>query len=535
MSGLGIIIGLIVIRVVLALNAGSELSRMMSMMKKRASLVAFVMSFLTTLPAAATPHGAIEVNGLGELDYLLEQIETEKEIELIAHELHYLLEQQGYILSFPKVVNEKTVEVWFGQITTITVEGFSQNTSAKIRDYFTANISDKPLVSEIDRALALTNDIPGVEATVAFRKDDNDGNYEAVITGAEVRQSGQVSVDTVSRSVSGDTRFQILQNFNSIIQGGDLVRLQGTFVDADDTSNQRSVYGSYMFPIGSLGTFAEVSAGDFQTEVSIEGTSSVITTNAGFVILPASSTNHDYEGQSVSFTLGHPIMRSHDKARYILASVDWSDDETATVGDAEHVSGDLSLFDREEQSSGQSYAAGVTLGGGHTDSFRPQDTGGFGYLQGSFGTIQPLEVVAPQTELRIELYGQLGTIKTPSSKLIGLGSEQFLRGYENGTFVGETGARGSVEVAHSFYFRREIANQVTPLAFIDLGAVRNDASNSTSVSRPQSDVLASAGLGLRANIGYGASVEGFIGFPLMEDASGKTPAPRAYIRLAWGW
>ena len=314
-----------------------------------------------------------------------------------------------------------------------------------------------------------------------------------------------------------------------------MIRLQGAFVDVDNKADQRSVYGSYMFPIGSLGTFAEVSAGDFQTEVSIEGTSSVITTNTGFAILPASSTKHDYEGQSVSFTVGHPILRSHGKARYILASVDWSDDETDTVGDTEHLSGDLSLFHRQEQPSGQSYAVAVTVGGGHTDSFHSEDSGDFGYLQGSFGTIQPLTTVAPQTELRVELYGQFGTNKTPSSKLIGLGSEEFLRGYENGTFVGETGARGSVEVAHSFYFQRQIANQITPLAFIDVGAVKNDASNATSIRRPKSDVLASAGLGLRANIGYGANVEGFVGFPLMEDASGNTPAPRVYIRLAWGW
>lgn len=500
----------------------------------RVVVAAFVMSLMTTLPAAAIPHGDIEVNGLGELEHLLKQIETEKEIELIAHELHYLLEQQGYILSFPKVVNEKTVQVSFGQITKVTVEGFSENTSNKMRDYFAANISDKPHVSEIDRALALVNDIPGVSATVAFRKHD-DGTFEAVITGAESHQSGQVSVDTMSRTLSGDTRFQIFQNFNSVFQGGDLIRLQGAFVDADEKANQRSVYGSYMFPIGSLGTFAEVSAGDFQTEVSIEGTSSVITTNTGFAILPASSSNHDYEGQSASLTVGHPVLRSHGKARYILASVDWSDDETDTVGETKNVSGDVSVFHRQEQPSGQSYAGGVTLGGGHTDSFHSEESGDFGYLQGSFGTIQPLTAVAPQTELRVELFGQLGTNKTPSSKLIGLGSEQFLRGYKNGTFVGETGARGSVEVAHSFYFQREIANQITPLAFIDVGAVKNDASNATSISRPKSDVLASAGLGLRANIGYGVNAEGFVGFPLMEDASGNTPAPRVYIRLAWGW
>ena len=156
----------------------------------RVAVLAFVLSLMATLPSAAAPQSAVEVNGLGDLKSLLEQIDTGKDIKLVAHELHYLLEQQGYSLSFPKVVNEKTVEVSFGQIRKVTVEGFSQNTSDKIRDYFAANISDKPHVSEIDRALALVNDIPGVSATVAFRKHGDDGNYEAVITGAESRQSG---------------------------------------------------------------------------------------------------------------------------------------------------------------------------------------------------------------------------------------------------------------------------------------------------------------------------------------------------------
>jgi hypothetical protein len=127
-----------------------------------------------------------------------------------------------------------------------------------------------------------------------------------------------------------------------------LIRLHGAFVNVDNKADQRSMYGSYMLPIGSLGTFAEVSVGDFQTEVSIEGTPSVITTNIGFAILPASSTKHDYEAQSVSFTVGHPILRSHGKARYILASMDWSDDETDTVGDNEHLLGDPSLFHHQE-------------------------------------------------------------------------------------------------------------------------------------------------------------------------------------------
>ena len=438
-------------------------------------------------------------------------------------------------MAVTKITNKGEIVVFYGAIKEVSVVGFSEKVTVRIRQYFSSIATEKPNIKSIDRALALVNDIPGVAATVAFRKIDGDGNFEAVITGIEERQSGQVYVDSVARMPGGDTRYQIFQNFHSVFTGGDLVRLQGSFVDAENSPNQRSIYGSYTYPLTVSGTYLEFSAGDFQTEVPIEGTSTIITTNTGFSILPGVSTRHGFEGQSASLTIGHPFIRTHDKAAYVLGSIDWSDDETGAVGDTETISGDVSVFYREENANGQSYAVGATLGMGHADSFHSGDTGDFGYLQGSLGVIVPLEEIAPHTEFRFELFGQIATADTPSSKLIGLGSEEFLRGYENSTFLGSTGLSGSLEIAHSFYPVNKTINVITPFAFFDFGTVRNDSSKATSISRPKSDSLASAGIGLRMSLFDRASVEGFVGQPLMEDATGKTPSPRLYMRLGWGW
>lgn len=487
------------------------------------------------LATETTQSDNVAIIGADIIEDIETKIELQKQTELVAHELLYILEQEGYFLSHVEQTGEREVEVHLGRIEKITISDFSEKSKTSMISILKSELSEHPRLKEMDRALALINDLHGVSATISFERIDESGSYELVIVGRESRQNGQISIDSVSRSPTGDLRYQLYQTFNGFFTGGDQLRLQGAFVDAEGAPNQKSFFGSYQTPVGSQGAYVELSAGDFRTEVPIEGTSTVVLTNAGFSILPGSATRHDYEGQSAGITLGHPIIRTHDKATYIIGSLDWSDDETKGVGDTENISADVSLFQRTENSLGQSYAYGVTAGFGDTSSFHEGDSGNFRYLQGSFGSIQPIPQIAKHTEFRIELFAQTASNKTPSSKLLGLGSSEFLRGYENSTFLGSTGFRGAVEIAHSYFFDSDILDRVTPLVFLDFGAVRNSNTNVTGASRPKVDSLASVGLGVRADIGYGANAEGFFGVPLLEEADGEVPAPRLYIRLSWGW
>ncbi len=485
--------------------------------------------------AAAQDYVPAKVTGLGELAYLKDKVNLENNPEIVAHELKYLLEQEGYILAVARVVNNNEVSISFGAIKQINVLGFSYNVESRIRQYFLVASTSRPHIDDIERALALTNDIPGLSATISFKRLDDRGNFEAVVTGTEVRQNGQVVVDSTSKSIGDDTRFQIFHNFNSVLTGGDILRLQGSYINSKDNPNSRSVFGSYAMPINNHGTYVELSAGDFQTDILVEGTSKILTTNTGFFILPSSTANYNYEGRSVSLTVGHPVIRQHDKAVYVLGSLDWSDDETETVGDTKTYAANGSLFYREEASDGFTYALGVTLGAGYSDTYHSDDTENFSYLQGSFGIIKPVESIASRTELLFEFIGQLGSKHTPSAKMIGLGSEAFLRGYENATFIGASGVIASVEIARAFSPPNNAVNAVTPFAFFDFGAVRNDSSNATNGGRPKNDSLASTGVGIRMTVFDQANIDGFVGVPLMADTNGETPSPRLYIRLSWGW
>ena len=187
--------------------------------------VLFFYGFSLNSKAIAQDFPPIQVTGLGDLEYLQDRINLENHPQVVAHELKYLLEQEGYILATARIVNNAEVAISFGAIKKVNVEGFSNNVAFRARQYFLAASTDRPHIDDIERALALTNDIFGVSATISFKRLDDQGAFEAVVTGIENRQNGQVVVDSTSKSIGDDTRFQIFQNFHSVLTGGDILRL----------------------------------------------------------------------------------------------------------------------------------------------------------------------------------------------------------------------------------------------------------------------------------------------------------------------
>lgn len=123
--------------------------------------------------AAAQDYAPTQVIGLGELEYLKDKVNIENNPEIVAHELKYLLEQEGYILAAARVVSNNEVSISFGAIKQINVEGFSDNVASRTRQYFRVASTTRPHIDDIDRALALTNDIPGVSATISFKRLDD--------------------------------------------------------------------------------------------------------------------------------------------------------------------------------------------------------------------------------------------------------------------------------------------------------------------------------------------------------------------------
>ena len=478
--------------------------------------------------------GRVTVSGLepGLIENL--NIDPDQPINDLAAQLLHALEQSGYILATVTTVSDRHLHVDLGKITLITVTDLGPDTERTIKDLL-SNVRKNPKLAEIDRALALINDLPGVSATFAIKRIEGENSFEVVVSGSERWQFGALSFDSTPRNQFAQNRINLQQDFYGVATGGDVVRFQGVYIDGDGKPEQHSIFAAYQRPIGSQGAYAEIGYGDIETEVDVRGESTAEITSTGFTIDPGIVTNHDFFGQFAVFTLGYPVTRYHDRSTYLVGNLDYISDDTSGVGDTNTWTVDLSLFHSYQSQTGSSFAVAVTLGGGDTDSYIDADDGDFYHLQLGSGYIQPLSAISPATELRLEGYGQISTTGTPNSKTIGLGGTDFLRGYQSSAFSGNSGFFGTIEAAHAFDFTGNIFQHVVPFVFADFGMVQNPDKKQNTTTRPSSDGLVSIGFGAKINMTQSVLLDGYVGVPMMEDANDRIPGPVGYMKLTWSW
>ncbi len=471
-----------------------------------------------------------------DLHRLIENAPLEKGVSTSIHaaQLTHYLEQNGYILVTVTVTEDGQLHVDPGSISSVKVTGMSPKNETRAKKIVSAQISGIPTETKLDRAVTLINDIPGVTASFALERKHS-GEYELYISGTEKNQFGGISIDNTPGNLGQELRINLHQDLNSLMTGGDILRLQAVWVDGDDNSDQRSVLGSYQFPVGATGGFAEIGASDFRTETDVHGRYTAYTTSFGTVFVPGRVTSHDFEGQNYYLNGGFPLRRSHDEAFYLLSQIDYSIDETESIGESDVVHGDVGFFYSFQSPKGDSFHAGGFVGAGYNDSYIVGEDNGYWSAELAVAYITPILAIDRFTELRIEGVGKIAGNHLPNSKLFGLGDEDFLRGYKTSTFVGNSGAVGTIELAHAYYFNNRYISRVSPYLFLDGGMVTNSSEKSNATNRPESDELLSAGVGTNIVLFKGLSAEGYIGVPLLEDAGGSVPSPAVYLHLGWSW
>lgn len=476
-----------------------------------------------------------DIHGIDENLFTSLNIDLQQPLSVVVQHMVHGLEQKGYFLATVMVKPEGVIAVDLGSINLIRINGFSEKVEKRIRGYLTEAMKTQQTMNNYDHALALINDMPGVAASMAFELDKEKGGYAVIISGQEGWQFGSVSVDSTPRNLFQQNRISLQQNFYNTVTGGDVVRFQGGFVSGDGKPDQTSLYLDYEFPVGNSGLFAEFSVGDVSSETAITApTSQSFSTSTGFTFTPGGTTRHDFEGQFASLVMGYPLAHQHDGATYILANVDITRDETQGIGKTDISFAEVSAFQTYYSPDGWSYVVSVTVGGGDVDSYIDAYDGTFSRAQFHLGYIQPVKLIAAETELRLETSVQLGSSDTPNALLLALGDEQFLRGYESSTFSGANGMVSSAELAHSFKVNKSLVRHVTSFVFLDAGFVSN-SDEWVSPRRPKKDNLVSTGVGASAGLTNNVSLYGYLGIPLLKDYSGATPSPRGYLRLGWSW
>jgi hemolysin activation/secretion protein len=481
----------------------------------------------------ATETQTYAINGISEQEFADLQIDMSKPlIDVVQHMVHGL-EQNGFFLATVTVTENHVIVVDKGLVSRVEISGLDEKAEKQARAYLSAAISTAPNINSFDRALALINDMPGVSASMVFERDATQGDFTVVISAYQYSNFGGLSLDSSPRNLFQQNRLSLQQSLNNVFTGGDIVRAQGSFVHGDSKPDQRSLYVDYEFPIGASGLYAEASLGDVNTETALTGPSSLsFVTGTGFVLTPGRVTRHNFDGQLASFTLAYPLIREHDTATYLISDFDYSKDKTEGVGDTIIRIAELGAMHSFYSPAGWSYVVSMMMAVGETASYLDAYDGNFRRMQLHAGYILPFKLISAQTELRLEAYGQLSSVDTPNALLLSLGDEDFLRGYESSTFVGNNGTIFTAELARPIALTDSFAEQVTSFVFVDAGYVDNPTKWQMD-RRPAGDTLVSAGVGADVYLTTNLAVYGYLAAPLSETYETKTPSPRAYLRLNW--
>ena len=498
----------------------------------------FFASWLTTINTAAAeqvevPIVGVESSFLQQMGFMPEEAE---DLNGIATQLRHFLEHHGYLLA-SVAAHDGALYVDLGLVTEIQTIGLGENTRQAAINYLIPALEGKhPIEDEMDHALMLIGDMPGVdEPAISFERSQDTGLYDALLTAQERNSSGAISFDSTPRKAFQRNRISLQQDFYHVLTGGDIFRFQGGMISGDGEPDQYSVYLSYQAPVADDGSYAEIAYADLESETSVRGRSTAVVSSTGFNIVPGAVTNHDYEGQTISLSYGHPLHRAHDYSHYLIGNLDYTIDDTSGVGETDSWVVDMGWFETSHSDDGVTSDFSIGVGFGTTDSYVDSEDGDFAHLQVGYGLIQPLGATEENMEMRIEVFGQLSTQDTPDARAFFLGSTDFLRGYESAALEGNSGLAGSLEIARGYLLPSDYAYQAVPYLFLDYGYVKNPDSHVNGTTKPTSDSLASVGLGSSFDFRSGLRLEGYVAKPLKEDSTGTTPSAAGYLKLTWGW
>lgn len=158
---------------------------------------------------------------------------------------------------------------------------------------------------QLDRALLLADDVPGVSVAGTLVPGERDGETALLLRSTdELPYYGEVTLDNTGSRSTGSERLSLNLNLNSPSGRGELVSLSLMH-------SQGSDYGrvAATVPVGHSGLRVGVSASDMRYEV-IDG--------------PASNTTAQIKGQSSSFglDLSYPWVRARSHNVYLSAALE---------------------------------------------------------------------------------------------------------------------------------------------------------------------------------------------------------------------
>jgi len=428
---------------------------------------------------------------------------TLADINAVADAIEAKYRAAGYAITRafvpPQRVNNGifTINVVEGFVAGVQVEGADQAEQEQTKAYLAPVLAAKPLdLATLERAMLLTNDLPGMAATGLLRPSPTTpGASDLAVSLAQTPVTGDIGFDNRGSQFAGPWIARSDIAVNNVLGTGEQFlgsavvalnqpseRFEGTIryrlpVGSDGWTIGGLASGSYGNPEGTLAPFAIITGsyavGPRFGYPIIRTREQSLLFDAGFTV---QSADVDVPGQ----TLSHDNWRVAD-ASLIYLQNGWLDGNSSVTLTAAQ---GLPIFGATPNGSPQ-----LSRPGAHTDFTKLVMT-----VRRSQTLVGPLNLAAT-------LVGQYAFSPLVAGEQIAFGGETIGRGYDPAVLLGDRGYGGSFELRYDQHFEDQAVTMVQPYLFYDAGKVANVNGQGLSAG----DALSSAGVGVRLTIIHGVT------------------------------
>ena len=351
--------------------------------------------------------------------------------------------------------------------------------------------------NDIDRALLLLDDLPGISVSGNLAEGQHDGETDLAIFAADdALLTGNASIDNQGSRATGTNRLSVNLNLNSPARMGDL--LSTNFLQTRDSSYGRgSTYarGSYSLPVGYNGARAGIHTSSLRYKV-LES-------------YDASASGTYGTADTTGFDASYPLLRS----QFNNVNLTWSYDEKKLENFAGEIlnssykikASNVSLSTNHSDNWGRggftSTSATITQGNLNNDGSPNAVADAQGaHVAGTYSkfniSINRLQALTTDVSFYASLSAQVADKNLDSSERMYLGGATGVRAFPASEAGGAAGHAITLEL------RKRLDNNFTLTSFYDVGHITVNQHNAKAID--SSAVLTH--LNAYDLKGYGASV-----------------------------
>jgi hemolysin activation/secretion protein len=448
----------------------------------------------------------------------LDQEVSLSEIYQIASLLTAKYRNDGYILSRVIVpvqsieggeVRLKAIE---GYVARVTVDGAASDRRKLVERYAREITKSRPLKNSVlERYLLLMNDLPGAFARATIKPSPSEpGASEMTVHFTQRNVQGGLSADNRGGELMGPLRISADLTVNSALglQESTTFRLVSS---GDNKMNFISI--AHEETIGPRGGKLSLSASITKSEPK------------EMLFIPL---NLETSSQTAALTYNYPVIRSRVQNLSLRGSFTAHEGKTEIFG-VEDTRDSIRAFrlgvtyDRSDPWRGINLldieiSQGID-GLGASNKNDPMLSRPNGRIDFTKATLYAARVqsLTERFSVLAAVSGQYAWTDLLSSELYSFGGEQFGRGYDPSEMVGDHGIAGKLELRYTDTLPFRFASSFTLYGFYDVGIVYLRSPDGGK----DSESAASAGLGLRMNLGPYVSCFAEIAKPLTRDVSSK--------------